>query len=111
MEGRVFSSGFGVRSRTSLLIASAAAVLLQARPSHAFKLQTHEPVALDAANQLATHFATDPTTGKLLSTADGNLVFTIDGKKLVVPVSVRDVINAVNHQPTYFIAGMMGPDA
>jgi hypothetical protein len=103
-------STFRGLSRACLLTGCAAVVLLQARPSHAFKLQTHEAVALDAANQIANHFAAD-AGGNLVSPADGKLVFNIDGKKLEVPIAVRDVINAVQHQPTYFLGGMMGPDA
>jgi len=111
MVGRSYSSStLVVLSRACLLTACAGVVLLQATPSHAFKLQTHEAVALDAATQIANHFATD-ASGNLVAPADGKLVFNVDGRKLEVPISVRDVINAVQRQPNYFLAGMMGPDA
>jgi hypothetical protein len=87
--------------RSVSLVALAGAVLLAPRPGHAFKLQTHEAVAIEAANQLATSF---PNGGA------GHLKFVVNGKELDVPLNTLDVVQAIQHQQSYFLAGAVGPD-
>src|SRR5436190_10008016 len=88
-------------ARLFSLFALAAVVLLAPRASHAFKLQTHEAVAIEAAKQLAASF---PNGGA------GHLTFVVNGKTLNVPLSTLDVVQAIQRQQSYFLAGAVGPD-
>lgn len=87
--------------RSVSLVALAGAVLLVPRPSHAFKLQTHEAVAIEAAKQLAASF---PNGGA------GHLTFVVNGKRLDVPLNTLDVVRAIQNQQSFFLAGAVGPD-
>src|SRR5450432_2012834 len=88
------------RWRQSLLVVGVA--LLAPRTSHAFKLQSHEAVAIEAANQIQAAFGPGGTD---------KLSFKVNGTTLDVPLQIRDVANAINDQPSFFLGGALGPDA
>ncbi len=102
-NGRARGRGAATRRVPSLCAALAIAGLVLAVPreSRAFKLQTHEAVAIEAARQFEQSF---PGGGA------GNLQFVVNGKTLVVPLSTLDVIKAIHNQQSYFLAGAVGPD-
>jgi hypothetical protein len=86
----------------SLCFAVAAFGLFRASTGHAFHSQSHEAVALEAAAQIQTAFQSGGT---------GKLVFNANGKHLEVALDVKDVVEAVMHYQSYFLAGALGPDA
>lgn len=94
---------FGARyGRLSALIAIGAATFLHSGTSHAFKPQSHQAVALNAAAEIEQYFGPG---------GNNKLVFKINGQTLEVPIAAKEVFNAVRNQQNFFLAGALGPDA
>ena len=97
-SGRHFNSLWG---KYVAVLAVGTATFLQSGTSHAFKLQSHEAVALNAAAEIEKSFGPG---------GSNKLVFNVNGQRLEVPISAIEVFNAVRNQQTYFLAGALGPD-
>jgi hypothetical protein len=106
-SSRASRSSCGVRGsrrayRASSIVALAGVALLAPRAGHAFKLQTHEAVAIEAAKQLEASFPG--------GNGPGTLTFKVNGKTLNVPLNTLDVVKAIHNQQSFFLAGAVGPD-